>query len=47
MLLSKIIQTCKDELEIANFKDYNIQGIQTDSRLIKKNNIYIIQFKEI
>ena len=40
MLLSKIIQTCKDELEIANFKDYNIQGIQTDSRLIKKNNIF-------
>ena len=47
MLLSKIIQTCKDELEIINFKDYNIQGIQTDSRLIKKNNIYIIRFKEI
>ena len=40
MLLSKIINSFKNELEILNFKDQEINGIESDSRLIKKNDIF-------
>ena len=40
MLLSKIINSFKNELEILNFKDQEINGIESDSRLIKKNAIF-------
>ena len=40
MLLSKIIEPYSNELEILNFKELNIIGIQTDSRLIKENDIF-------
>ncbi len=40
MLLSKIIENCENELEISNFRNFNVEGIQSDSRLIKENNIF-------
>lgn len=40
MLLSELIENFKKDLKITNFKDYKIEGIQSDSRLIKKNNIF-------
>ncbi len=40
MLLSELIKNLKSELEINNFKDINIKGIQSDSRLIKNDNIF-------
>ena len=41
MLLSQIIGSYANELEILNFKkDLNINDIQTDSRLIKNNDIF-------
>ena len=40
MLLSELIKNFKSELEINNFKDINIKGIQSDSRLIKNDNIF-------
>lgn len=38
--LSEIINPFQDELEIINFKDIQIEGIDRDSRLIKKNYIF-------
>ena len=40
MLLSELVESAKEELEILNFKDVNIDGIQSDSRLIKENNVF-------
>jgi UDP-N-acetylmuramyl-tripeptide synthetase len=40
MLLSKLLESCKDGLKIFNFKDMNIESIQSDSRLIKPNFIF-------
>jgi len=40
MLLSKLIEDLKDELQILNFIDFDINKIQSDSRLIKKNDLF-------
>lgn len=40
MLLSKLIENFKNELEISNFKDIEFNSIQSDSRLIKNNDIF-------
>lgn len=40
MLLSKLIRDFKNELKINNFKDINIDVIQSDSRLIKNNGLF-------
>ncbi len=40
MLLSELIKNFKDELEINNLKDTNIREIQSDSRLVKKNDLF-------
>ena len=40
MLLSKILEKFKNELDIYNFKDINIIKIQSDSRLIKQNDLF-------
>lgn len=40
MLLSKLIEKFKDELKIYNFRDIEINKIQSDSRLIEKNDIF-------
>lgn len=40
MLLSKIINPYLKELEVLNFQDLEINDIQTDSRLIKENDIF-------
>ena len=34
MLLSKLIENFKNELEISNFKDIEFNSIQSDSRLV-------------
>ena len=41
MLLSKLINDFKDEIEILNFKDIEINAIRTNSKLIEKNDIFI------
>ena len=40
MLLSRLIEKFKNELEIYNFKDININKIQSDSRLIKQGDLF-------
>lgn len=40
MLLSKLIENCKGELEISNFKDLNVDGIQSDSRLVELDDVF-------
>ena len=40
MLLSKLIEKFKNELEIFNFKDIEFNSIQSDSRLVKNNDIF-------
>lgn len=40
MLLSKLIENFKNELEISNFKDIEFNSIQSDSRLVKNNDIF-------
>ena len=40
MLLSEILKNCKDDLEITNFKDIQIEGIDRNSLNIKKNYIF-------
>ena len=40
MLLSKLIENFKNELEISNFKDIEFSSIQSDSRLVKNNDIF-------
>ena len=39
-MLSEVIKTSKNELEIENFKDIEIEGIDRDSRKIKNNYIF-------
>ena len=39
-MLSEVIKTCKSGLEIENFKDIEIEGIDRDSRKIKNNYIF-------
>lgn len=40
MLLSQLIENFKNELEISNFKDIEFNSIQSDSRLVKNNDIF-------
>ena len=42
MLLSDVITTCQNELEIINFQDIEIEGINRFSRCIKNNYIYCV-----
>ena len=39
-MLSEVVKTCKNELEINNFKDIEIEGIDRDSRNITNNYIF-------
>ena len=41
-MLSEVIKTCKNELEIENFKDIEIEGIDRDSGNIKNNYIHYL-----
>lgn len=41
MLLSELIEPFKNDLKIYNFKDQKIESIQSDSRLIKQNNLFV------
>ena len=39
-MLSEVIKTSKNELEIENFKEIEIEGIDRDSNNIKNNYIF-------